>query len=244
MARLIDQDYGRLSVFLNQYTLSEALDSKSREQLIKRGHKYCLAALQIWATAEQLAHNNQLIFNGLPLEQGSRHFEQFSESFSDLTSSFFAAIHGLYKPAHMALRSAIETSIRSMIGLYSQEAATTTSVYRLFELARACAIFSGPAAQYFNVLHQQYGQLCGFTHSSTPAHMAKNYALSSFPKQDIEALRIFVRNQTSVIKAMLAIYVLTNKSLYLGSSHQAQDIYEEVLPKDARLFALGAPAKT
>lgn len=244
MARLVDQDFIRLSAFLNEYSLSDVLQSKAREQLIKRGHKCCLAALQVWAIAEQLTRNGQLTFRQHLLNEATPQFEQISETFSDLTSSFFAAIHGLYKPAHMSLRSAIETFIRGMAGLYSAEAATTTSVYRLFELARGYDIFSGPAAHHFHVLHQQYGQLCGFTHSATPAHMAKNYALSNFPKQDIETLRIWVRHQESVIKAMLAIFVFSNRSLYLNATPQAQDVYEEVLSKDVRLFALGAPTPT
>ena len=244
MARLIDQDFSRLSAFLNQYTLSDVLQSKSREQLIKRGHKNCLASMQLWAIVEQLAYGDKLKFRQLPLTQETPQFEQISESFSDITTSFFAAIHGLYKPAHMSLRSAVETFVRGMAGLYSEEATTTTSVYRLFELARSCDIFSGSAAQHFHVLHQQYGLLCGFTHSATPAHMAKNYALSSFPKQDIETLRLWIRHYESVIKAMLAIYVFSNESLYLTASPKAQDVYEEVIPKDARLFALGAPTQT
>lgn len=244
MARLVDQDFIRLSVFLNQYTLKDVLQSKSREQLIKRAHKCCLAALQIWAIAEQLTLSGQLSLRQLPLNKATPQFEQISESFSDLTSSFFAAIHGLYKPAHMSLRSALETFVRGIAGLYSEEAVTTTSVYRLFELARGCEIFSGPTAPHFHILHQQYGQLCGFTHSATSAHMAKNYALSTFPKQDIETLRVWVRHQESVIKAMLAIFVFSNRSLYLNASPQAQDVYEEVVPRDARLFALGAANST
>lgn len=244
MARLADQDFIRLSAFLNEYTLADVLQSKTREQLIKRGHKHCLAAMQIWAITEQLARNGQLTIRQLRLREATPQFEQISETFSDLTSSFFAAIHGLYKPAHMSLRSAIETFIRGMAGLYSAEAATTTSVYRLFELSRGYEIFSGSATSHFHVLRLQYGELCGFTHSATPAHMAKNYALSNFPKQDIETLRIWVRHQESVIKAMLAIFVFSNRSLYLNVSPQAQDVYEEVVPKDARLFALGAPTPT
>lgn len=244
MARLVDQDFIRLRAFLNEYALTDVLQSKTREQLIKRGHKHCLAALQVWAIAGHLTRSGQLTFQQILLKEATPQFEQISETFSDVTSSFFTAIHGLYKPAHMLLRSAIETFIRGMSGLFSGEAATTTSVYRLFELARDCEIFSGSAAPHFQVLHQQYVQLCEFTHSATPAHMAKNHALSSFPKQDIETLRIWVRHQESVIKAMLAIFVFSNRLLYLNATPLAQDVYEEVVPRDARLFALGARTTT
>lgn len=239
MARLVDQDFTRLEIFLNQYTLSDVLKSKVREQLIRRAHKHCLAALQMWAIAENLANKGQLHIKGINLNLTTPHLDQISESFSELTSSFFAALHGLYKPAHMSLRSAIETFIRGVAGLYFSEAAITTSVYRLFELARSCDAFSSLAAPHFDILHQQYGQLCGFTHSATPAHMVKNHAISSFPKQDVESLRSWVRHNEITIKAMLSVLVFANRSLYLNASPQAQDVYEEVIPKEVRLFALG-----
>ena len=241
MARLADQDFIRLEAFLKQYTLSEVLSSKTREQLIKRGHKHCLAALQIWSIAEQLAIEKQLHIKSIQLNTGTPQLEQISECFSDITSSFFAAIHGLYKPAQMSLRSAIETFIRGIAGLYFQEAASTTSVYRLFELARTCDAFSSSAAAHFQGLHQQYVQLCGFTHSTTSAHMVRNHAMSNFPKQDIDSLRIWVRHYEATIKALLSVLVFSDQSLYLKATPYAQDIYDEVIPREVRLFVLGAP---
>ncbi len=241
MARLIDQDFQRLSNFLEQYSLEEVLQSKTREQLIKRGHKHCLAALQMWAIAEQLAGEDQFLIKGVKLSAGAPQLDQISESFSDLTSSFFAALHGLYKPAQMSLRSAVETFTRGIAGSFSAEAMTTTNVYRLFEVARGCDAFSGLAKPHFDVLHQQYAQLCLFTHTASAAHMVKNHAMSNFPRQDIESLRLWVRNLEATIGAILSILIFGNRSLFLRASPQAQDVYEETIPKDSRLFALGAP---
>lgn len=243
MARLIDQDFARLGVFLDQYTLSETLKSKTREQLIRRGHRHNLAALQIWAIAEHLANNEGLKIIRAEAAPGSQQLDQMSESFSDITSGFFAALHGLYKPAYMSLRSAVETFTRGIAGLYSAEAATTTSVYRLFELAKSCDAFSGIAKPHFDKLHDQYVQLCGFAHTASPAHMIRNHAMSNFPKQDIEHLRMWVRHHESTIQAILSILLFSNRDLYNRSSPQAQDVYDEVIPRDARLFALGAPKK-
>jgi hypothetical protein len=241
MARLIDKDFSRLATFLNQYSLADVLTSRVREQLVKRGHKYSLAALQIWAAAEQSAQTGKFKIMGTPLQVGSPHFDQLAESFSDLTSAYFAALHGLYKPAHMSLRSGIETFIRGLTGLNSSEAASTKNVYRLFEIASNSNVFQLDAKVHFDRIHQEYVELCGYTHSATTAHMVKNYAMSSFPKQDIENLRIWVRHCEAVIKAMLAILVFADRSLYLSATPNAQDVYEETVPKEARLFALGAP---
>ena len=241
MARLIEKDFFRLESFLNQYSLADVLTSKAREQLIKRGHKYSLAALQIWATAEQAARNGELKILGIALPADSPHFDQLAESFSDLTSAYFAALHGLYKPAHMSLRSGIETFTRGLAGLSSSEAASTKNVYRLFEIASESKVFQKNAKTHFDRIHQQYAALCDYTHTATPAHMVKNYAMSSFPKQDIENLRVWIRNCEIVIKSMLSILIFADKSLYLSATPSAQDVYEETIPKEARLFALGAP---
>lgn len=243
MSRLIDKDFARLETFLQQYSLTDVLTSKTREQLVRRAHKYSLAALQIWASVDQLAKTGKLKIQGIELASTTAHFDQLAESFSDLTSAYFAALHGLYKPAHMSLRSAIETFVRGLTGLNSEDAANTKNVYKLFEIATDADVFKGTAKQHFDRIHQEYGTLCSYTHSATPAHMVKNYAMSSFPKQDIENLRVWVRHCETVIKAMLAILVFSDKSLYLRAGLGAQDVYEETVPKDARLYALGAPSK-
>jgi hypothetical protein len=243
MSRLLERDFERLVTFLSQYSLAETLTSKTRQQLVRRGHKFTLAALQMWASADQLAQAGQLKIFGFKLANNSPHFDQFAESFSDLTSAYFAALHSLYKPAHMSLRSAIETFVRGLTGLDSAEAASTKNVYRLFEIASGAQVFKESAKVHFDRIHQEYVELCGYTHSSTPAHMVKNYAVSNFPRQDIENLRLWVRHCETVIKAMLAILVFANRSLYLNASPNAQDVYDDTISKDARLFALGASAK-
>lgn len=241
MSRLLDKDFTRLEIFLNQYSLSEVLKSKPREQLIRRGHKYSLAALQILASIEKLAKTKNMKVHGKIIDGESIHYAQLSESFSDITSAYFSALHGIYKPAHMSLRSAIETFTRGLSGISSQEAASTKNVYKLFELARNCDPFKDTAAPHFDSLHQEYIALCDYTHTATPAHMVRNHAMSSFPKQDIDSLRIWIHHCEKIVKAILAILVFSNKNLYLAASPTSQDVYEETIPKDARLFALGAP---
>lgn len=241
MSRLVDQDFARLEVFLDQYTLSGSLKSNIRKQIIKRGHKYCLASLQMWAIAEQLAKDKELLLAGIKVSATSIHLGQISECFSDITSSFFSVLHGLYKPAHMSLRSAAESFTRGVVGLYSAKEADTTSVYRLFQFAKGCDAFTGRAKVHFDELHQHYVELCKFTHSATPAHMIKNHAMSNFPKHEIEPLRVWIRHHEDTIRAILSILVIANRNLYLDASPKAQDTYEDVVPSEIRLFALGAP---
>jgi hypothetical protein len=243
MARLIDQDFARLQIYLNEYSLADTLNSKAREQLIKRAHKNCLASLQLWAIAEHLISTRSFFILGTKVKPESVHIDLFSECFSDITSSFFSSLHGLYKPANMSLRSAIETFVRSIAGLYSKEAETTTSVYTLFELAKSCKPFLGASQTSFDVLHQQYILLCDHTHSATSAHMIQNHAMSNFPKQDINKLKTWVRHYELTINAILSICIFANPKLFLNAPPKAQDIYEAVIAKGPRLYALGSPQK-
>lgn len=166
-------------------------------------------------------------------------FDLLSECFSDIVSSFSAALHGLYKPANMSLRSSIETFTKGISSLHSTEASTTKSVYRIFEIAKTCNTFSDASEKYFNTVHQQYVLLCNFTHTSTKAHMVRNHALANFTKQDNEQLKVWVAHYEATIKAILSILMLANSRIYLDTPPKAQDIYEETVPKEIRLHALG-----
>lgn len=241
MARLVEKDFAKLEEFLHQYSLAEILESKTRTQLLKRGHKFSLAALQIWAGAVQLSNADLLLAGKMKIDKNSGHFAQLEECFSDLTSAYFAALHGLYKPAYMSLRSAIETFVRALAGAHSAEAANTTSVHRLFDLARTTDVFGGPSAAPFESLHQKYSDLCAHVHSGQLAHLMRNHAMSNFPKQDIERLRAWIITSESITKSILAILIYSNRALYFKASPSVQDVYDETVPKEARLFAIGAP---
>jgi hypothetical protein len=240
MSRLLEQDFEKLVVYLNQYTLADLLTSNIRNQLIKKSHKYCLTALQLWSIVELKTKTDSLLIGKLKIDPLSSQFDLLSECFSDITSSFFAALHGLYKPANMSLRSAIETFIRGISGLSVREAETTKNVYRAFEIAKKCDPFLGAAKPYFETIHQQYALLCGFTHTTTKAHMVKNHALLNFAKQDTEQLKVWLKHYEITITAILSILIYSNSELYLNSPTTAQDLYEETVKKDVRLFVLGS----
>lgn len=240
MSRLGDQDFQRLKEYLQSYSLSNTLDSAARAALVRRAHRHNLAALQMWAALERAASEGQLTIGGVPVQEGSEQFAQISESFSDLTSGLFLAIHGTYKPAHMSLRSASESFTRGLASITSAEALNTTSIYRLFEIAKTTAVFTGRGKPHFETLHQQYSLLCAHTHSDR-AHLIRNHAMSSFPRHDIDKLREWVRALEKICISIISVLVFANRQLYLSAPPKAQDVYEETLPAEPRLFALGAP---
>lgn len=239
MSRFLDQDFEKLILYIKGYSLTDALSSKVRISQIKRAHKYCLSALQAWSVMEQKGKADKLQISNINIDAKELPFDLLSECFSDIVSSFFAALHGLYKPANMSLRSSIETFTKGISSLHSTEASTTKSVYRIFEIAKTCDTFSNASEKYFNTVHQQYALLCNFTHTSTKAHMVGNHALTNFTKQDNEQLKVWVSHYEATIKAMLSILILSNSRIYLDTPPKAQDIYEETVPKEVRLNALG-----
>jgi hypothetical protein len=239
MIRFVKQDFERLQAYLENYGLSADLGAKAREELLKRAHKSSLAMLQAWGATEGLAAENALLLKGRLVLPTSSHFNQIAEYFSDIVSALFASMHGLYKPAHMSLRSAIETFVRGVAGPFSTEAETTTSVYRLFEIAGNQTPFLGASNAFFIKLHEHYSELCLFTHSATPAHMARNYALATFPKHDTLQMKVFVRHFESIVAASLSALVLANPNVYLNIPPLAREVLDEVLPTPVKISALG-----
>jgi hypothetical protein len=242
MIRFVKQDYERLQRYLENYSLAVDLGAKAREELLKRAHRHSLAALQVLTAAEQLALTDSLVLSGQHVPANSLIFLQVAECFSDLISALFASVHGLYKPAHMSLRSAVENIVRGLAGLSSDEAGATTSVYRLFELAALQAPFKGLGTIHFAKLHEQYGELCLFTHSATPAHMVRTFALANFPKHDTHQLRGFVRHFEFVATASLSLLVLANRNLYLQVPPMARELLDEILPVPVKIRAMGGKA--
>jgi hypothetical protein len=238
--RFVQQDFARLQAYLQAYSLSPGLGSKAREDLLKRAHKSSLAALQVWAVVETQATGGALMLLGARVASDSIQYALLSECFSDLTSALFASLHGLYKPANMSLRSAIETFVRGAAGITSEEAATTTSVFRLFDLAEAQPFFRAADSRHFAALRNLYADLCLFAHSATPAHMAKTFALANYPRHDTLQFKEVVKRAEQTAQNILSLMVYGNHDLYLRVPPRARDLLDEVLPSTVRLAALGA----
>lgn len=239
MIRFVKKDFERLSSYIDNYSISSDLGAKARHDLLKRSHKHCLAALQVWAILEDISINGTLIISGQVIQRNSLHLERVGECFSDLLSSLQACIHGLYKPAHMSLRSGIETFVRGLAGISSEEAGNTTSVYRLFEIAADEPLFNGKSKDYFKKLNDQYAELCLFTHSATAAHMTKNFAIANFPKHETNQMKSFFRYLEAIIDSVLSILIISNRDLYLKTPPVAREVLDEVLSNPVKLHALG-----
>lgn len=238
MIRFAQADYSRLREYFDAYKFSPGLTGESAVA-VKMIHKNTLSAMQVWAEFRQQIEDGAVDIRLAAIEMDSQSASLINEFFSDVVSSSFAAFHGLYKPAHMTLRSAIEVFVRGLAGAESVTALETTSVFKLFELAGESGLFSGNAAPSFRVLKAEYGELCGFVHTATPGHMARVYAFADFPVTDPARLATFARHHQSVVVASLSILIELNKRMYVGVPSRARDLLDEVIPAGTRLRALG-----
>jgi hypothetical protein len=240
MSRVADVDYALLEDFLATYRVPVDLGAQVRGLLLKRCHRQLLAALQIWGRLSALAASGSFHVNAMPMDATEETFSYVGEYFSDLVGVMGCAVHSLYKPANMLLRSAVESFVRGLAGLTSLEAKETKSVYRLFELAAHQQVFQDASEVDFSALQQVYGQLCLHVHSATPAQRAGAHHVSAHMRHDTAKLKELVVTMERVNGAALSVLVRTERRLYTANSARVQDLLDEVLPKDVRLSALGA----
>ncbi|WP_146095720.1 hypothetical protein [Xanthomonas arboricola] len=237
MIRFVKDDYIRLVEYISSYSMAEP--SAESDASIKKIHRACLAALQVWSVVSGKIAGDGVIIGSGYLNDDLPGSAWIGEFFSDLVSSAFSSFHGLYKPAHMTLRSSIEVLLRACAGVASEEALATTSIFRLFDICRGGAAFAGLAAKHLDKLHACYSDLCKFTHTATQAHMAKTYAFANYPSTNPAQLNVFSEKFYAVIVSGLSVLVINDKSLYLNVPPRARDLLEMILPADVRLSALG-----
>lgn len=239
MSRIADSDWLALNQYIDSYRIPPELGAQARSALLRRAHRHVLAALQVWDCIVRLGESGQGLALGASVERGSEALDFIGEYFSDLAGVMACMLHGLYKPANMQLRSAVESFVRGLSSIYSLEARSTTSVYRLFELAAAQPPFQGASAPDFATLNQVYGDLCLHVHSATLAHRAGVHYVSAHMKHDTSKMREIVVLLDRINRAALSILVRSNGALYTSSSARVRDVLDEVIPTPVRVHALG-----
>lgn len=238
MIRFAQVDYSRLREYFDAYRFTPDGCAGS-SVAVKNIHRNTLCAMQVWAAFRQEIAGGNFIVDEGSLGAGSEGAILLDEFFSDVVSASFAAFHGLYKPAHMTLRSSIEVLVRGLASVKSDAALETTSVSKLFELAGGTGLFGGSSEIHFHAIKAEYGELCGFVHTATPGHLGRIYAFADFPIMDSTRLSQFARHHQKVIVAVLSIMIELNKRMYVGVPPRARDLLDEVIPAAVRIRALG-----
>lgn len=239
MSRFAQADYARLRAYFERYRFSDGLLTEN-EAVAKNVHKNTLCAIQVWASARRAVDKNMMVMGDRPLQPESMQRMLLDEFFSDIVTSAFSAYHGLYKPAHVTLRSAVEVFVRAGAGNVNSEALETTSVFRLFEIAADCNVYEGARKKYFDDLKACYGELCGYAHTATPGHMGRIYAFADFPIYNAEKLSSFAKYHKKIVGSALSILIDNNAIIYNSVPPRARDLLDDALPAGPRLSALGS----
>ncbi|MDH4652175.1 hypothetical protein [Pseudomonas sp. BN606] len=232
MSRSTASDFAEFTKYLERYSLEGAASSENVE--LKKAHKCYFSMLNVWAQFNHSLTKGALVIDGETLESESELISYFRESVSDIGNGLFCCIHGAYKPAHMSLRSSIENFIRFSAGFFDSEALTTTSVFRLFAVAKTTKPFFGAREKFLFGLKSDYAELCKFTHSASLDHMSGVHALSHFPvisKEDFESWNYYC---LSICKAIAGVIFLSSPPLYLKAHFKSKEIFDQILIDEVR----------
>lgn len=242
MVRAIDTDFELLKRFLNEYSLNAIAGCEEQLGIVKSAHKAYLPFLQFWSVCLNESTKGHFALFGKSVSLTSLEFSYLREAVSDTGSGLFCCLHGAYKPGHMALRSSIENFLRFASSPFNNSALTTTSVYDLFDIARATEPFEEPRNIYFEQLRSNYVALCKYSHSASLAHMAGIHALEHFPSFDETAFQGWLQLARPCMTAMTTVVVQGHPSLYLDAHYASKELLDQLVPQSVRLALLKGAA--
>jgi hypothetical protein len=162
----------------------------------------------------------------------------FAEMISDLCQSVLLFTHGMYKPSLLILRSAVENFFRCCCIMYDKDITKLTSVFELIAAVKAIKAIKDDkhVIRHIENLHQAYGELCGYVHSSGAQYMSQKKMFGSFPHySEKEATKIttlltgFCTNVSSVLSVTLT-------PLLLSFHHTHQDLVLDALSKELKSY--------
>lgn len=234
MSRIMSQDAEKLKEFLNTYTLnSQFANSDFGNQLVSI-HKKVFGYL-IFCSEMEFQNVNES-----KLDETCRSY--INESLSDIIQAYFCWINGAYKGANLLLRSSIETFIKAVIGITDNSVYVEKSVYKIFEMAEANPFLqkSQQNTNYSVLLHNEYGELCKYTHTATKKNMVEISALGMLPKFDVVQSKTFTKNILRVLNILLG-FLLNNFPNIVYSMHvNNQRVFFEAIPNTIKKEILGA----
>lgn len=173
MSRRITEDFEKLSSFLCTYNLNIYTNSQQQIEECKAMHKK-IYGLMIF-TAEYSLQNGESFF--------TKYLEEMS---SDLLLSLFNWIQGMYKPAKLELRCAIENFLKAVLSLSDITILQEKSVYEIFDAAKEDKHFQNEFGKIsINLLRNDYSTLCRTVHSD-PLQLHPISALNLLPQYNMD----------------------------------------------------------
>jgi hypothetical protein len=222
--------FEELIEFLRGYSLRNVVDDDAfllRTKSIYRRHH----AILVWYASLETG----VLWAGAPKKDELFRL-YLKECVSDLSQSFFLFCHGLYKPAHLVLRSGLENFIR-LIGIHQDQSVLTLfSVYELIGLVKTAPLIqkSAAATKQFKKMTDAYGSLCNFVHTSDERHMVFMNFVGEFPTFEETRASEYQTLHRSITVGISSLLCLMFRTRYKRMHHRHFDLVSDVIPKDVK----------
>lgn len=202
MSRVMKEDFEELLKFITDFSLKSIITDKEAKETISACHK-CYYAYLVLISELKLTIGEKKYSCIITENQ----YNFLKESCSDMGQAFFLMINGCYKGARMLLRSSIENFIKAISLDEIKDIDKNKSVYDIFDKSKEILIYKDNVALW-DMIHDQYKELCKDVHTSDLNHMANITALNYFPtfekKQAVEIYK-FIHNLSQAYVSSLAI---------------------------------------
>ena len=178
--RRVDVSFDELFNFLSTYNLAPiAQDRKLYADLKSAYRRY--RPLLIWH--HYLSHSAAWETNA---QRRTAFLDFYTECVSDAAQSILIASQGMYKPAHLILRSAVENHFKCIGILHGIDVTSITNVFSLIDAVKETSVAKSTVVgkNHFQWLRTEYSRLCNHVHTANQLHMAKTNLLGVFPRYD------------------------------------------------------------
>ena len=192
MSRRLTEDFEKLSVVLCDYNRESYIKCQHQIYECKAMHKK-MYGLMIFVAE----------FN---TQNAHTYFSQFLEEMSsDLLLCLFNWIQGMYKPAKLELRCAIENLLKSVLSSSDTSIIEEKSLYEIFDIAKVNKHFETDFGKTrFELLRNDYSTLCRTVHSD-PLQMHSTSALNLLPQYNRELSKELVTLYIRIVENSLGI---------------------------------------
>lgn len=154
------------------------------------------------------------------------------ECCSDITQATLLSCQGLYKPANLILRSAIENAIKAIGVAHGQNVLSITSTYDLIRSVRKIRLIedSRAASKCYSNLIGKYDELCKFVHTADEQHMSLTAFLHDYPEYDAKRAAYFEATVKTTVVAICGLLALTFPKKLRSMHHRHADLIYDMLP--------------
>lgn len=223
MSRRLAGDFRKLNGFLRDYTLQPYIACQQQIDECKAMHKK-LYGLMIFVAE----FNNQNTYTTI-----SKFLEEMA---SDILLSLFNWVQGMYKPAKLELRCAIENFLKSVLSIDNPLVIEEKSVYVIFDLAKADKHFQSEFGKIrIDQLRNDYSVLCRTVHSD-PLEIHSTSALNLLPQYNEtfskQLVTLFIRIVENSIGVLYINYPAVVDSMHPENKKDLLDCLSKMTKKE------------